>query len=321
MISDELYAHAMEMVRDPEKSVAGLGLLRQLAEEGDTRAMCDYGRLFDTPGAPVTQNPEEALKWYLMAAEYGDDRGQFYLGESFYNGRIVRQDYLQASKWFTLSAEKGYAIAQYYLGHMYYKGNGVPIDEKEAMRWFKLSVDRECNEARVTLGDIYCSHKDFDSYEEAYRLYSAAMNDGYGPAYYKVGMMNYAGLGRPPNPSTALKLFRIGSEKNDVDCNYMVGRMSYMGEGTLRDPKIGIRYLNIAESMGSEDAKEFLNKIDHTRKNQAKWGGGNNLIPVEVLYTPDLLQRPSRESVVNRSVSAEAPQKKKGLFGGLFGRR
>ena len=320
MISD-LYEHAVSLLNDPETAMSGLELIRQLAEDGDTRAMCDYGKLFDTTGAPVTQNPEEAFKWYLKAAEYGDDRGQFYVGESYYNGKLVKQDYIQACKWFTLSAEKGYAIAQFYLGHMYYKGNGVPIDQKEAMRWFKLSVDRECNEARVTLGDIYCTYDNYDYYEEAFRLYSAAMEDEYGPAFYKLGMMIYRGRGRPPNPSQALKLFRYGAEKGNIDCIFMVGKMSYMGEGTMKDTTLGVRYLNIAESKGSVDAKEFLNRIDHTRKNQSKWGSGNNLIPVEVLYTPDLLQRPAKENIVNRSVSAEAPVKKRGLFGGLFGKR
>lgn len=316
---NDLYADAMIMLADPATSSTAVNLLRQIAEDGDTRAMCDYGRLFDTMGAPVTQNGEEAFKWYLRAAEYGDDRGQFYVGESFYHGRIVPQDYIQACKWFTLSAEKGYAIAQYYLGHMYYRGNGVPIDEKEAMRWFKLSVDRECNEARVTLGDIYCSYDTFEDYERAYKLYTDAMEDGYPPAFYKLGMMNYEGMGRPPNLSVALKFFRNGAEKNDTDCNFMVGKMSYLGEGTRKDTSLGIRILNIAERMGSADAKEFLNKIDHTRKNESKWGCGNRLIPVEVVYTPDLLHRPAKESVVNRSVS-EVPQKK-GFFSGLFGKK
>ena len=204
---------------------------------------------------------------------------------------------------------------------MYYRGNGVPIDEKEAMRWFILSVDRECNEARVTLGDIYCSHKDYDSYEAAYQLYTAAMGDDYGPAFYRLGMMNYLGQGRPQNFLAALKIFRNGAELNDVDCNYMVGRMSYLGEGTIKDISIGIRYLNIAENMGSEAAKEFLNKIDHTRKNNSKWGSaGSNLIEVDLLDTPDLLQRPAKEDVVNRSVS-EGPREKRGFFSGLFGKK
>ena len=320
-MTDEEYARATEMLRSADTRMSGLSLLRKLAEDGDTRAMCDYGRLFDTQGAPVTQNTDEAFKWYLMAAEYGDDRGQFYVGESYYEGRIIEQDYVQACKWFTLSAEKGYAIAQYYLGHMYYRGNGVPIDEKEAMRWFILSVDRECNEARVTLGDIYCSHKDYDSYEAAYQLYTAAMGDDYGPAFYRLGMMNYLGQGRPQNFLAALKIFRNGAELNDVDCNYMVGKMSYLGEGTIKDISIGLRYLNIAESMGSEAAKEFLNKIDHTRKNNSKWGSsGSNLIEVDLLDTPDLLQRPAKEDVVNRSVS-EGPREKKGFFSGLFGKK
>ena len=97
----DLYLEAKKKLADSETEMAGLSMLRQLAEDGDTRAMCDYGKLFDTPGAPVTQNGEEAFKWYLQAAEYGDDRGQFYVGESYYHGRIVEQDLIQASKWFT----------------------------------------------------------------------------------------------------------------------------------------------------------------------------------------------------------------------------
>ena len=91
-MTDEEYARATEMLRNADTRMSGLSLLRKLAEDGDTRAMCDYGRLFDTQGAPVTQNSDEAFKWYLMAAEYGDDRGQFYVGESYYEGRIIEQD-------------------------------------------------------------------------------------------------------------------------------------------------------------------------------------------------------------------------------------
>lgn len=313
------YSRALEMLSDPENSSMGVSLLRKLAEDGDTRAMCDYGRLFNTPGAPVTQNGEEAFKWYLHAAEYGDDRGQFFVGESYYKGTIVARDYAEACKWFTLSAEKGYAIAQYYLGHMYLHGNGVPIDEKEGMRWFNLSVDRECNEARMTLGDIYSKKGDFDSYEMAFGLYKAAMEDGCNLAYYKLGMMYYTGRGRPINLQTALRYFRRGSDMKNRECHFMVGKMYYQGEGILRDAGIGFRYMSIAADMGSEEAREFIAKIEHTKKS-AKWGSGDNLIAVEQLTTPDLLSRPPKESALNRSV-AEDGSDPKGLIQRLFGRR
>lgn len=318
MTRDE-YAHALEMLSDPENSTMGVNLLRQLAEDGDTRAMCDYGKLFNTPGAPVTQNGDEAFKWYLHAAEYGDDRGQFYVGESYYKGVIVARDYAEACKWFTLSAEKGYAIAQYYLGHMYLHGNGVPFDEKEGMRWMSLSVDRECNEARMTLGDIYSKNGDFDSYEIAYRLYRAAMNDGCDLAYYKLGMMYYTGRGRPINFQTALKYFRNGSEAKNKECYFMVGKMYYLGEGILKDMHFGFRYMNLAAEMGNEDAREFIAKIDHTKKT-TKWGSSDNLIAVEQLTTPDLLSRPPKENVLNRS-AAEDKVDPKGLIQRLFGRK
>ena len=318
-MSEDEYKAAIDMLSKPDTVMAGLKALRELAEDGDTRAMCDYGRLFDTPGAPVTQNGEEAFKWYLQAAEYGDDRGQFYVGESYYQGRIVPRNYIQATKWFTLSAEKGYAIAQYYLGHMYYYGNGVPIDEREAMRWFFLSVDRECNEARVNLGDLYCKEKTFEYYSKAYNLYHDAAMDGYAPAFYKLGLMNYEGKGRPPNYTEALKNFRKGAEKENGDCYYMLGLMYYEGIGILKDTKMGVRYMLLAESEGNESAKEYLDKIDHTRKNGAKWGGGSNLIPVEQIFTPDLISRPPRENIMNRSVSEEPVNGKKvGFLGRLF---
>lgn len=312
------YLSAIEMLNDPDSQMAGLSLLRQLAEDGDTRAMCDYGRLFNTPGAPVTQNGEEAFKWYLQAAEYGDDRGQFYVGESYYQGKIVQQDYVQAIKWFTLSAEKGYAIAQYYLGHMYFHGNGVPIDHKEAMRWLTLSVDRECSEARVMLGDLYFKEKSYNGYVRAFELYKAAAENGYGPAFYKMGIMHYKGYGRPSNPNLAMKIFRKGMEKENVDCYFMMGYLYYKGEGIPKDATMGIRYLNIAESKGNVRAKEYLDKIDHTRKNNIKRGSPNNLIEVDYCLTPDLLSRPPKESVVNRSVS-DVNEKKKG-FWKLFGK-
>ena len=103
---DDRYQEALETLSDPETSTEGVRMMKEVAEAGDTRAMCDYGLLFVTLGAPVTQNGDEALRWFEKAAEHSDDRGQFYLGKAYYDGAIVKQDYMQASKWFTLSAEK-----------------------------------------------------------------------------------------------------------------------------------------------------------------------------------------------------------------------
>lgn len=306
---------ALELFNDPETQMEGLVMLKEEAESGNVHVMCDYGRLFNTPGSPVTQSKEEALFWYKKAADAGDDRGQFYLGLAYYNGDLIEKDYAKASNWFTLAAEKGYPLAQYYLGHMYFRGNGVPKDTSEAMRWFTLSVDRECNEARVSLGDIFSDPKwPNRDLNYAFTLYKQAMESGYPSAFYRIAMMYYKGVYVPVNHIQASKFFRLGAEKDHPGCSYMIGRMYYIGEGVERNPAFGRRYLEIAVQLGSVEAKEFLDKVDVENK-EKKWSGSaSNLIPIEVLYTPDLLERSKEKNLTRAQLSVEDTEVKKKKF-------
>lgn len=58
------------------------------------------------------QDSNEAVKWYLKAAEQGHADAQFYLGVAYDNGWGVRQDYSEAVKWYRKAAEQGLAQAQ-----------------------------------------------------------------------------------------------------------------------------------------------------------------------------------------------------------------
>ena len=306
---------ALELFENPETRMEGLALLKAEAESGNVHIMCDYGKLFNTPGAPVTQNKDEALYWYKTAADFGDDRGQFYMGLAYYNGDLVEQDYAKASMWFTLAGEKGYPLAQYYLGHMYFKGNGVPKDTAEAMRWFTLSVDRECNEARISLGDIFSNPKwPNRDYRYAYNLYKQAMDSGFPDGFYKIGMMHYNGVLVPVNFIQASKYFRSGAELDHAGCCYMMGKMYYLGEGVEKNMAYGRRYLEVAIQGGSIEASEFLERVDIENK-EKKWSGSKStLIPIEVLYTPDLLERPKEANLTRAQLSVENTEVKKRKF-------
>jgi len=47
------------------------------------------------------------VKWYRLAAEQGDQLGQCSLGEMYYEGRGVPQDYVIAHMWVNLAASQG----------------------------------------------------------------------------------------------------------------------------------------------------------------------------------------------------------------------
>ena len=64
------------------------------------------------------------------------------LGQMYYLGQGVAQDYKQSFSWYKKSAEQEDAVAQCMLGQMYYLGQGVAQDEKEGIKWLQKAADQ-----------------------------------------------------------------------------------------------------------------------------------------------------------------------------------
>jgi TPR repeat protein len=56
------------------------------------------------------------------------------------DGLGVTQDDQEALRWYKLAAAQGMATAQYRLGNIYKRGDGVAIDSVRAHMWFDLSA-------------------------------------------------------------------------------------------------------------------------------------------------------------------------------------
>jgi TPR repeat protein len=91
-------------------------------------------------GLGVTQDYQEAFKWYRLATEQGDAHAQVGLGVIYYDGLGVTQDYQEAFKWYRLAAEQGDTLAMNNLARMYYYGEGVIEDDVLAHMWFNLAA-------------------------------------------------------------------------------------------------------------------------------------------------------------------------------------
>jgi TPR repeat protein len=55
-------------------------------------------------GEGVPQDSNQAVFWYLKAAERGDNFAQFHLGYLYDKGQSVPQDYAEAYFWYDLAA-------------------------------------------------------------------------------------------------------------------------------------------------------------------------------------------------------------------------
>ena len=105
-------------------------------------------------------------KWYEKAAAKGFAAAMNNLGDLYYYGRGVEQDYRLAAKWFEKSAANDFAIAMYNLGNLYKNGYGVTQDyalAKKLYRSLTENIDEEVSddEARVIrVQQIYVTDAD-----------------------------------------------------------------------------------------------------------------------------------------------------------------
>ena len=78
--------------------------------------------------APRTDISLNELSDLRRRAELGDAKAQYELGKIYMLGLGVSQDYQQATKWYERAAEQGFAAAQFMMGFLYEQGKGVPRD-------------------------------------------------------------------------------------------------------------------------------------------------------------------------------------------------
>lgn len=141
-------------VTEREATAVAVEELLPLAEGGDADAQVMLGNKFHH-GWGVSEDPEEAVMWYRLAAEQGNADGQFGLGVMSWNGEGLPQDEAAAIAWFSSAADQGHAAAQTRLANMYLNGNGVTQNTDTALQYFSLAADQGYRLALLDLGRLY----------------------------------------------------------------------------------------------------------------------------------------------------------------------
>lgn len=152
------YLSGSGVIKDEEE---GMRLLRSAAEQGDGYANATLGAEYSKKEDITKRDYKEAAKFYQVAAEKGDLEAQSYLGSAYEDGRGVTQNHDEAVKWYQLAlaqyqlaADKGDARSQYELGVMYSEGKGVKKDKEEARKWLSLSDEQGFRDAKFALTEL-----------------------------------------------------------------------------------------------------------------------------------------------------------------------
>jgi S1-C subfamily serine protease len=165
-------------------------------------------------------NSVESIK---VKAESGDAFAQMILGETYYAGKIVPQNYTEAVKWFRKAADQGNAEAQFNLGICYKDGIGIPRDVGEAIKWCLKASNQGLPNAEFNLGCYYQQ--------------SIGVNQDY---------------------AEAVKWFRMAANQGEADAQYSLGACYFNGDGIPKDYVEADKWLNLASAQGDESMKKIL---------------------------------------------------------------
>lgn len=97
--------HAQE---DKNTDVRKLSVLIAAAEKGDADAQCKLAGLYQH-GTAVSQDMQEAIRWYRMAADQGTREAQYALGQIFESGNGVERNTAEAVRWYEMAVASGSA--------------------------------------------------------------------------------------------------------------------------------------------------------------------------------------------------------------------
>ncbi|WP_079432765.1 tetratricopeptide repeat protein [Zoogloea sp. LCSB751] len=133
----------------------GLQWLRRAAQEGDTDAAFQLGKLYSAGTAGVPADAVRAFAWFSAAGKAGHAGAAYYLGIAWRDGYGVKTDHAEAARWLRRAADAGIAAAQFLLANAYREGDGVPRDDIEAVRLYSAAAEQDHPEACQTLAMAY----------------------------------------------------------------------------------------------------------------------------------------------------------------------
>lgn len=164
----------------------------------------------------------------LYAAEQGDSESQNKLGNLYYNGYGVKQDYKEAELWYLKADKQGNIEATINIGNIYF----IKHEISEALKWYLKAASQNLDTAQHRLGIIYLIGEGVKKDAgEALSWFRKAADQGYAPSQFRLGYMYYNGIGIKQDYAEAIKWLNKAADQNDADAQIMLGAAFAMGYG------------------------------------------------------------------------------------------
>ena len=211
-------------------------------------------------------NPEDAAKYFKLAADQGDAESQFRYGMMIHSGDSVEKDLVEAARYFKLAADQGNSGGQYFYGECLKSGDGVEKNEAEAVRYIKMAADQGDAPAQYSYAGCaqlgigmprnplisleYCRKAAAQGYPPAVELLEGLPGEPSGGGDDSEGFSN-------------MQEMKQAADEGDMKAQYRYGQSLLNGDGVEKDESEGVRYLKMAADQGYAPAQYFYARSAH----------------------------------------------------------
>jgi TPR repeat protein len=235
-----------------------LTVLRSAADAGDLRGLFALGNRF-LHGQGVARDYQQALAYFRAAADQGFPPAENQLGVMYERGLGVPKDYLGAMNYFRQAADQGYPLAQYNLGRLYDAGLGTRVDNQRAFDWFRKAANQGQPDAQDAVGFYYQRGVGAPQvFGWALDWYQKAANQGSAQAANDIGHLYQTGLGVQRDYEQALSWYYKAAEQGNSDAQDNIGYMYEHGLGLEPDFTQAQMWFRRAAGQGSMGAANNL---------------------------------------------------------------
>ncbi|NLH93344.1 MAG: sel1 repeat family protein [Candidatus Cloacimonetes bacterium] len=160
----------------------------------------------------------------ISAANSGNADSQNQLGDAYYDGIGVEQDYIQALEWYLRAAKQGHGIAQYNVAYAYANGIGTQKNTSEAIKWFGKSADQGVALALYVLAKMLIDGQFIEQdITKGLDLLQKASDQGLDLAHYDLGTIFLEGRIVVPDVNKGISFLVLSAEQGNKDAQYNLG--------------------------------------------------------------------------------------------------
>lgn len=252
--------HLLKSNLDDERAVYYLKLVVQQRESHlNLVPTCQYdlAKCFEQ-GRGIKKSSQNALHYYRLAADNGNEFAQNRLGDAYLKGELgLKKSVTQAIHYHQLAANQKNSFSLMRLAECYETGDGVAKDFEQAFHYYQLAADIEIKEGRyqslVQLAKCYEYGIGTEpALDKAIYYYKLAGENGFAAGHYQAAVC-YRKLGGSENAEKALA------------CVKMSAAMHYPQAEFELQPNAVIEEIN--QLTESEYTKKFVDFLENKERN------------------------------------------------------